>query len=312
MASRLRRIRDWLAPPLPVDPPATAENPEALRRAVRLLETAARRRLRDGLAGEFRSAFRGSGIEIDDLRPYAPGDDVRDIDWRATARRPPQAGPVARRYVEERARTVLFLLDASGSMGFGRGGASVHAFALELLAPLAFAAADAGDRVGLIAFDSAARRIVPPGAGRRRALRAVREALAQPPAGGTALADAFATADRLLRRRGVVFILSDFLADAADDWAPALSRLASRNDVIAAALADPAGRPIAVAPISRWAGMEGGGTATFAGPGPPPEDPRRRGLEARIRRTGAEPLLLETGDDWIPPLLAIMRRRRLR
>ena len=312
MASRLRRVRDWLAPPLPGDPAAAGEDPAALRHAVRRLETASRKRLRGGLSGEFRSAFRGSGIEIDDLRPYAPGDDARDIDWRATARRPPRAGPVVRRYVEERSRTALFLLDSSGSMGFGRGGATVHAFALELLAPLAFAAAETGDRVGLIAFDSTARRIVPPGAGRRRALRVVREALVRPPGGGTALAAAFETADRLLRRRGIVFVLSDFLADADDDWAPALSRLAGRNDVIAAALSDPRGEPIAVAPISRWAGMEDGAAAARSGPESPSDDSRHRDLEARIRRTGAEPLLLEVGDDWIPPLLAIMQRRRSR
>lgn len=298
------RIRDAIAPPLPPEPEPPGANPESLRRAVRQLEILARRRLRDGLAGEFRSAFRGSGIEIAELRPYAPGDDARDIDWKATARR---AAPVARRYVEERARTVLLLIDSSASTGFGRTGRSVASYALEIAGPIALAASASGDRVGLAAFSDGARAIVPPAGGRKHALRLLRDCLQLEPAGGTDLAAAFGTAGRLLRRRSIVFAFSDFLGAAAG-WPAALSRLASRHDVIAVGIRDPRAGEVPISGLSRWGGLESGAEAMLAGPmAAPAEEPP---LEARLRACGAEPLILEVGDDWLPPLTAIMRRRR--
>ena len=319
--SRLSRLRGWIAPPLPPDPPAAASDPEALRRALRRLELASRRRIRDGLAGDYRSAFRGAGLEIADLRAYAPGDDVRGIDWRASARRSPHLGPVVRRYVEERARTVLFLLDASASMGFGRGGRSVAAYALELLAPLAFAAAETGDRAGLLAFSEETRSLIAPAPGRRAAFRLIREALALEPRGGTGLAAACLTAARLLKRRSVVVILSDFNGGSPAEsgpephpWRPALARLAARHDVIAAALADPYAADIPAFGRARWSGLESRAAALLdarsSAAAAAEAERRRESLEPDLRAAGAEPLMLEVGDDWLPPLAAIMRRRR--
>ena len=311
--SNLRRLRDWIAPPLPPDPAPTASDPETLRRALRRLELASRRRIRDGLAGGYRSAFRGAGLEIADLRAYAPDDDVRGIDWRASARRSPHLGPVVRRYVEERERTLLFLLDASASMGFGRGGRSVAAYALELLAPLALAAAETGDRPGLLAFGEGTRSLIEPAPGRRAALRLIREALALEPRGGTDLAAACITADRLLKRRSVVFILSDFAAET-DSWRPALARLAARHDVIAAALADPHAGSIPALGRARWSSLESRASvlldACSSAAAAAQAERRRKALEPDLRAAGAEPLMLEVGDDWLPPLAAIMRRRR--
>ena len=315
--SNLRRLRDWIAPPLPPDPPSAASDPEALRRALRRLELASRRRIRDGLAGGYRSAFRGAGLEIADLRAYAPGDDIRGIDWRASARRSPHLGPVVRRYIEERERTLLFLLDASASMGFGRGGRSVAAYALELLAPLALAAAETGDRPGLLAFAEGTRSLIEPAPGRRAALRLIREALALEPRGGTDLAAACITADRLLKRRSIVFILSDFAAYPDADtatWRPALTRLAARHDVIAAALADPHASSIPALGRARWSGLESRDSvlldARSSAAAAAEAERRRKALEPDLRAAGTEPLMLEIGDDWLPPLAAIMRRRR--
>ena len=145
MAALLRALRDALFPPLP--PPAAPPQGDDLRRQVRQIELRARRVLRGQLTGEYRSAFRGRGLEFADVRPYAPGDDVRSIDWKATAR---LRAAYVRRYTEEREQTVLLLLDVSASTAFGRSGRSVRAVGLEIAAVLGLAAARSKDRKSVV------------------------------------------------------------------------------------------------------------------------------------------------------------------
>ena len=140
--SRLRRLREWIVPPLPEAEPTTPTLDE-VRRQVRHIEIRARRALRDAIAGEYRTAFRGRGLEFAELQPYNPGDDVRSIDWKATAR---LRTPVVRRYVEEREQTVLILVDVSGSMSYAASGPSIHDRAVEITGVLGLAAAAAKRR----------------------------------------------------------------------------------------------------------------------------------------------------------------------
>ncbi|MCP3858822.1 MAG: DUF58 domain-containing protein, partial [Phycisphaeraceae bacterium] len=168
---------------------------------MRKLEIRARQAMESGLAGQYQSAFRGLGLEFEEVREYRAGDDVRTIDWNVTAR----SGFLhIKRYREERDLNVLLLVDLSASTRFGSGVMTVHDLIAEVGGLFALAAARR-DRVGAILFDDGVRKVIPPRLGWRHGLRVVREILAAEPAGhATALADAIRAAGRMLHRRGVV------------------------------------------------------------------------------------------------------------
>jgi len=212
-----------------------------LMRQVRRIEIRTRHLVDDSFAGEYHAIFKGRGMSFDEVRPYLPGDEVRSIDWNVTAR---TGEPYVKRYVEERELTVMLVVDASGSFDFGSVGRFKRELAAELAAVLAFAATTNHDKVGLLLFSDHVERLIPPRKGRRHVLRLVRELLAFRPAGrGTDLRLALDTAGRVLRRRAIVFLLSDFLADPAGYRAP-LVVANRRHDVIAVALGDPLEREI--------------------------------------------------------------------
>ena len=198
--------------------------PAELARQVRLLELSTRRRVTEVFAGEYTSAFKGRGMEFSEVREYQPGDDVRFIDWNVTAR---SGRPFIKRFVEERELTVMLVVDLSGSFEFGTaprglegaaGGewsvladGSKRALAAKVGALLAFAAVRSGDRVGLCAFTDRIEHYVPPRKGSRHALRLVRELLALEPKGrGTDLGPVADRLRRVLHRRSLVFVVSDF------------------------------------------------------------------------------------------------------
>ena len=180
-----------------------------IMRQVRLLEIRTRRSVSETFAGEYRSAFRGRGMEFDEVREYQPGDDVRDIDWNVTAR----AGkPYIKRFVEERELTVMLAVDLSASGSFGSRERSKSELAAELCCVLAFAAVGASDKVGAMIFTGEVELFVPPAKGRRHALRIVRDILAhEPRSRGTDIAGAAERLARALKKRAVVFLVSDFL-----------------------------------------------------------------------------------------------------
>jgi uncharacterized protein (DUF58 family) len=205
-----------------------------LLRQVRLIEVQSRHLATGVMAGSYTSVFRGSGVEFDDVREYVEGDDPRTVDWNVTAR---VGRPYVKKYVDERDRTVLFLLDLSPSMSGGFGAWSARQVAVRVCACLALSAIQHDDKVGLIAFSRGVDRYVPPAKGLAHALRIVRDCLAlRPAATQTAVAPALALASRVVRRRAVLFLVSDFLAP---DWRDALTLCARRHDVIAARLLPP-------------------------------------------------------------------------
>lgn len=207
-----------------------------LVRRVRRIEISTRRAVQDALAGSYHSVFRGRGMEVAEVRAYQPGDDVRAIDWNATAR---LGTPFVKRFVEERELTVLVLCDLSGSTDFGSGERSKGEVAAEIAALLAFSAVANGDRCGLGLFTSQVERYVPPRKGKRHALRLVSEVLQfRPRHPGTDLAAALEFAARVQRRRAVVFLLSDFLGAPPRSWEKALRVAARRHDVIPVVLSD--------------------------------------------------------------------------
>lgn len=221
--------------PLGEVPPLTAEQVAQIRR----IELRARRTTTTLLAGDYRSVFRGTGIEFAEAREYVAGDEVRRIDWNVTAR---MGAPWVKEFVEERELTVVCAVDVSASQLVGRPESGRLGVAAELSALLWFAAAYSNDRCGLLTFGAEVERFVPPRRGTRHALRLVREVLHHtPPSPGTSIASAVDYLARILRRRSVIFLLSDFFDS---DFEQALTTLARRHEVIALSLVDPLDRAL--------------------------------------------------------------------
>jgi uncharacterized protein (DUF58 family) len=208
--------------------------PREVIRQVRRLQLRARRAVEDLLGGEYRSVFKGTGIAFEEVREYQPGDDIRTIDWNVTAR---MGHPFIKRFVEERELTVLLLLDCSGSSQFGTFLQQKREVAAELAAVLAFSAISNNDRVGLIAFTDRVERFVPPRKGTRHVLRLIRDVLFfQPQRRGTCIRTALDYANRVLHRRAVLFLMSDFLDRG---YERAVKLTGRRHDLIAVPLSDP-------------------------------------------------------------------------
>lgn len=208
--------------------------PRAILHQIRRLQLRARRAVENLLGGEYHSIFKGSGIVFDEVREYQAGDDVRTIDWNVTAR---MGAPFIKRFVEERELTVMLIVDTSGSQSFGSGAQLKREVIAELAALLAFSAVSNNDRVGLIQFTEEVEKLVPPRKGVRHVLRLIRDILFyQPEKQGTNLANALDRLNRVLRRRAIVFLLSDFLDTGFEG---ALKRVGRRHDLIAIDVSDP-------------------------------------------------------------------------
>ncbi len=214
-------------------PPHRAEI--STRRRVRELEIVTARLIRSGFAGQYHAAFHGRGIEFAQVREYLPGDDIRIIDWNVTAR---TGVPHVKQFVEERDLTVLVAIDLSGSMGFGSIDRRKSDLAAELTAVLSFAANQNGDRIGLVTFDEGIRSYIPPRRGGRHVERIVRQVLidSEKPARAADFARATRFIHRVMVKRAVILVISDFLDGAAP---PLLEKLRSRHDLVALALSDP-------------------------------------------------------------------------
>ena len=208
--------------------------PRELLRQVRRLQLRARRAVEDLLGGEYHSVFKGAGIAFEEVREYQPGDDIRAIDWNVTAR---MGHPFIKRFVEERELTVMLAIDVSGSQQFGTRFQQKREIAAELAAVLAFSAITNSDRVGLVNFTDRVERFVPPRKGVRHVLRLIREVLFfQPQHTGTCIREALRVLNRVLHRRAIVFLLSDFLDR---DFEKAFQHTGRRHDLIAMPIRDP-------------------------------------------------------------------------
>lgn len=200
---------------------------------IRFIQIFTKRAVNDVLAGEYQSVFKGQGMEFDEVREYQPGDDVRTIDWNVTAR---HGHPYVKRYVEERELTVFLAVDISASGSFGSVAKRKSEVAAELCALLAFSAIKNNDKVGLLLFSNRIEKFIPPRKGGSHVLRIIREVLGyQAEEKGTDIAQALEYLGRVAHKRGVVFLLSDFLAP---DFRKPLGYLSRRHDVIAISIAD--------------------------------------------------------------------------
>ena len=209
---------------------------------VRRIEITTRQLVEDGLAGKYHSVFKGRGMEFDEVRQYIPGDDVRTIDWNVTAR---TGEPYVKSYVEERELTVMLAVDVSRSGDFGTRNWFKRELAVELAAVMSIAATTNNDKVGLLLFTDRVELLVPPMKGRSHVLRMLRDLLAYEPVGtGTDIRLALDTTYVLLKRRSIVFLVSDFLADPGA-YRQAMLVTNRRHDVVAFDISDPLEREIA-------------------------------------------------------------------
>jgi uncharacterized protein (DUF58 family) len=208
--------------------------PHEVLRQIRRLQLKARRAVEDLLGGEYHSVFKGTGVVFEEVREYQPGDDIRTIDWNVTAR---MGHPFIKRFVEERELTVVLAVDGSASQHFASRLQEKREVAAELAAVLAFSAISNNDRVGLVQFTDRVEHFVPPRKGTRHVLRLIRDILFyEPKHTGTNLREALDFLNRVLRRRTIVFFLSDFLDRGFDR---AFQRTGRRHDLVAIRIADP-------------------------------------------------------------------------
>lgn len=207
-----------------------------LIKKIRRIEIRTRRLVDDSYAGEYHSIFKGRGMEFDEVRPYQIGDEIRTIDWNVTAR---TGHPYVKRYVEERELTVMLVVDASASENFGSVNRFKRELAAELTAVLSFAATTNNDKVGLLIFTDQIELFIPPRKGRRHVLRLIRELLAfEPQNRGTDIQMALEKVNQILKRRSIIFLVSDFLAEP-ENYRQAMAITNRRHDLIAVDLNDP-------------------------------------------------------------------------
>ena len=208
--------------------------PKEILKKVNLIEIQTRNIVNSLFAGEYHSAFKGQGMEFAEVREYQQGDDVRSIDWNVTAR---IGQPYIKIYDEERELTVLLVVDASASGAFGSALQMKGEIGVEISALLAFSAIKNNDRVGLLIFTDEVEVFIPPKKGRKHVLRVIRELLYfQPRSKGTSIAQTLQYLNRVMHRRSVVFLISDFFDF---DYEQALQMIRRRHDLIAVNLVDP-------------------------------------------------------------------------
>jgi uncharacterized protein (DUF58 family) len=209
-----------------------ALSPELFQR-IKALQIRTQRLVTEVMAGEYESAFRGRGMEFEEVREYQPGDDIRHIDWNVTAR---SGVPHVKQFREERELTVMLMVDVSSSGAFGSSSQLKSEVTAEIAAVLAYTAIHSNDRVGLIVFSDTVERYIPPKKGRAHVWRVIREILGfRPSRQGTDLEAALDFLNRVSRRAAVAFVLSDFYDSGYEDR---LRVAARRHDVTAITICD--------------------------------------------------------------------------
>ncbi|UCD18300.1 MAG: DUF58 domain-containing protein [Candidatus Zixiibacteriota bacterium] len=201
---------------------------------IRRIEIRTKRLVNDLFSGEYHSTFKGQGMEFEEVRHYQPGDDIRLIDWNVTAR---TGFPHVKKFREERELSVIFLVDMSSSGHFGTRDRFKEETAAELCALLAFSAIKNNDKVGMIIFTDRIEKFIPPKKGRAHVLRLIREILYFRPAGtGTDIAGALEYFNRIIKKKSVVFLISDFLSE---HYLKPLQIANRKHDIIGMKVSDP-------------------------------------------------------------------------
>lgn len=321
--------------------------PAEIAQAVKRIQFVTGRDVSDVMAGAYLSVFKGRGMEFEEVRPYVPGDDIRAIDWNVTAR---TGEPHVKRFVEERELTVMLLVDISASQDFGSGRRSKLEAAVELSALLAMSAVENGDKVGLLLFHGGADQYIPPRKGGKHALRVVREVLArgqETPAGltsrsslldlprtirrwwaklqdktrgeprrATSISAALEFCRKVLPRRAVLFLVSDFLDDG---YLQVLRHANRKHDVVAALITDPREADMPPTGLVTLEDAETGKTRlvdtrskAFRSELNTRSQKRQDDLRDQLRATGMDLIVFDASQSMVDPLLKFFRERKRR
>ena len=288
--------------------------PKELLKKIRRIEIRTSHLVNDALAGHYHSAFRGMGMEFEEVRPYQIGDDIRSIDWNVTAR---TGEPYVKIFREERELTVVLVVDLSRSQEFGTRGQFKRELVAEIGATLAFSAIKNNDKVGLILFTDRVEKFVPPRKGAGHVLRVIRELLAFEPAGrGTRLAAALEHLNRILRRKAVVFVISDF-QDAHYEHALRLAR--QKHDVILIDVSDRRERDLPAVGLIELEDTESGRRVVVDSSSRAWRQDYRElvadFIEKRdrlLKRSRLDVIHVSTGDSFVEPLTRFFRQREKR
>ncbi len=249
--------------------------PQEVMSEIRRIQIRTARMVNDILAGQYESVFKGQGMEFAEVREYVPGDDIRLIDWKVTAR---QNTPFVKILAEERELTVMLMVDMSGSGRFGSVRRFKNELAAELCAVLAFSAIQNNDKVGLIIFTDDIELYVPPKKGRKHVLRVIREVLFFEPQGTrTNIPNALHFLNGVCRRKAVTFLVSDFMAE---DYEAPLRIANKRHDVVAICVTDPREEMLPNVGLVSVVDAETGREVLV--------DTRDRGVRERYQRDAAE------------------------
>jgi uncharacterized protein (DUF58 family) len=287
--------------------------PREIIKKIRRIEIHTRHIVNELLSGQWNSAFKGRGIEFEEVRPYQFGDDVRTIDWNVTAR---HGRPFVKLFREEREMAVMLLVDLSASQSLGTHWQTKRELVTELSATLAFSAIKSNDKVGLTLFTDGIEKFVPPRKGTRHVLRIIRELLYCEPMGqGTSLRKALEHLNRTASRRTVVFLVSDF-QDAGYERALKIAR--RKHDVIPLVVADEREFTMPKLGLVRLRDAETGKMVAFdtfsRANRRAYEELRRRQAAERdelFRKLQLDPIHIYTGEDFIEPLKRFFHRREL-
>jgi uncharacterized protein (DUF58 family) len=288
--------------------------PKEVLKKIRRIQIRTSHMVNDVLAGQYHSAFRGRGMEFEEVREYLPGDDIRTIDWNVTAR---SGHPYVKVFREERELTVMLVVDLSGSLQFGTAGQFKRELAAEICATLAFSAIKNNDKVGVIAFTDRIELFIPPKKGTRHVLRVIRELLYFEPLGtGTDLGMALQYLDRVMHRQSVVFVVSDFISD---DIEPQLRIAKRRHDLIPITITDPREMEMPDVGFVELLDAESGKTILVdTSSGSFRERYARQSAEVEARRTRlfrrmkTDAIDVRTGESFVEPLTRFFRAREAR
>jgi uncharacterized protein (DUF58 family) len=281
---------------------------------IRRLELRTRRLVDSMFAGSYHSVFKGRGMNFEEVREYNPGDEIRSIDWNVTAR---MNAPFVKKFTEERELTVMLVVDVSGSEDFGSVNSSKRELAAEVASILAFSAIQNNDKVGLLLFSDEVELFIHPKKGRMHTLRLIREMLYfRPRRRGTNLAAALEYLNKVVTRRAVVFLISDFLDEG---YARPLAVAARRHDLVAIPVVDPGEEDLPDVGLVTFEDPETGeqieintSSRALRGAYLALEEKRKRGIEQKLRKLGIDMIPLRTNEDYLRVLRAFFDRREQR